>query len=58
MADTTVEFGLLGGRSAPVCNSKAGGVIFREGDPTKELFVVKNGLVEIRLGNRLLVQAL
>jgi CRP/FNR family transcriptional regulator, cyclic AMP receptor protein len=54
MADTTVEFGLLVGTSAPVCNYKAGDVIFREGDPAKELFVVKNGSVEIRLGNRLL----
>ena len=54
MVDTTVEFGLLLGASAPVCNYKAGDVIFREGDPAKELFVVKNGSVEIRLGNRLL----
>src|SRR5271169_4729452 len=54
MADTTVEFSLLVGTSAPVCNYKAGDVIFREGDPAKELFVVKNGSVEIRLGNRLL----
>ena len=54
MVDTTVEFGLLLGASAPVCTYKAGDVIFREGDPAKELFVVKNGSVEIRLGNRLL----
>ena len=54
MVDTTVEFGLLLGASAPVCTYKAGDVIFREGDPAKELFVVKNGSVKIRLGNRLL----
>ena len=33
MADTTVEFGLLIGTSGPVCDYKAGDVIFREGDP-------------------------
>jgi CRP-like cAMP-binding protein len=33
---------------------KAGEIIFREGDPAEELFVVKTGTVEIRLGNRLL----
>ena len=54
MADTTVKFGLLVGTSAPVCNHKAGDIIFREGDPAKELFVVKSGSLEIRLGNRLL----
>ena len=54
MVDTTVEFGLLLGASAPVCRYKSGDVIFREGDPAKELFVVKSGSVEIRLGNRLL----
>jgi len=54
MADTAVEFGLLVGAGAPVRNHKTGEVIFREGDPAKELFVVKSGTVEIRLGNRLL----
>jgi CRP/FNR family transcriptional regulator, cyclic AMP receptor protein len=29
-------------------------VIFREGDPAQELFIVQSGEVEIRLGNRLL----
>jgi len=53
MADTTVKFGLLVGTGALACSYKAGDVIFREGDPAKELFVVKNGSVEICLGNRL-----
>ena len=54
MADTAVEFGLLVGEGAPLRNYKAGELIFREGEPAKELFVIKSGSVEIRLGNRLL----
>jgi len=54
MTDTAAEFGLLVGEGAPVRSYKAGDVIFREGDPAKELFVIKSGNVEIRLGNRLL----
>ena len=33
---------------------KAGDVIFREGDPARELFIVQSGEIEIRLGNRVL----
>jgi CRP-like cAMP-binding protein len=33
---------------------KAGDVIFRQGDPAHELFIVQSGEVEIRLGNRVL----
>jgi CRP-like cAMP-binding protein len=33
---------------------KAGDIIFRQGDPAEELYVVKSGKVDIRLGNRLL----
>jgi CRP/FNR family cyclic AMP-dependent transcriptional regulator len=54
MADTSVDFGILAGAGAPVREYKAGDVIFREGDPAEELFIVKSGTVEIRLGNRLL----
>ena len=54
MPDTAVDFGILAGAGAPVRTFKAGEVIFREGDPAEELFVVKTGTVEIRLGNRLL----
>ena len=54
MADTAVDFGLLAGAGAPMRSFKAGEIIFREGDPAEELFVVKTGTVEIRLGNRLL----
>ncbi len=41
-------------QGAPVRAIKAGDVIFREGDPAEELFIIKSGKVEIRLGNRLL----
>jgi CRP-like cAMP-binding protein len=54
MTDAPVDFGLLAGAGAPARNYKAGEIIFREGDPAEELFVVKSGTVEIRLGNRLL----
>ncbi|MGB7100616.1 MAG: cyclic nucleotide-binding domain-containing protein [Xanthobacteraceae bacterium] len=54
MPDTNIDFGLLAGAGAPVRSFKAGDVIFREGDPAEELFVVQTGSVEIRLGNRLL----
>jgi CRP/FNR family transcriptional regulator, cyclic AMP receptor protein len=54
VADTQVDFGLLAGAGAPLRAYKAGEVIFREGDPAEELFVVKSGVVEIHLGNHLL----
>jgi CRP-like cAMP-binding protein len=53
-ADTPIDFGLLAGAGAPARSYKAGDVIFSEGDPAEEMFVVKSGAVEIRLGNRLL----
>jgi CRP-like cAMP-binding protein len=36
----------------PVRSFKAGETIFNEGDPASELFVVKHGRVDIRLGSR------
>ena len=55
MAETAVvDFGILVGAGAPTRNYKAGDVIFREGDPADELFIVKSGKVEVRLDNRLL----
>jgi len=54
MADTSIDFGILAGAGAPVRDYNAGDVIFREGDPATELFIVKSGTVEIRLGNKLL----
>jgi CRP/FNR family transcriptional regulator, cyclic AMP receptor protein len=54
MADTTIDFGILAGAGAPIRSFKAGEIIFREGDPAEELYIIKSGKVEIRLGNRLL----
>jgi CRP/FNR family transcriptional regulator, cyclic AMP receptor protein len=54
MADAAVDFGILAGAGAPVRSFKAGEVIFRQGDPAEELYIVKDGKVDIRLGNRLL----
>jgi CRP-like cAMP-binding protein len=54
MADLPVDFGILAGAGAPVRSFKAGEIIFRQGDPAEELYIVKSGKVEIRLGNRLL----
>lgn len=54
MADNSVDFGILAGAGAPLRSYKAGEVIFREGDPAMELFIVKSGKVNIQLGNRLL----
>jgi CRP/FNR family transcriptional regulator, cyclic AMP receptor protein len=53
MADTALDFGILAGAGAPIRSYKAGDVIFRQGDAADELFIVKSGKVEIRLGNRL-----
>jgi CRP/FNR family transcriptional regulator, cyclic AMP receptor protein len=51
---TAVEFGILAGAGAPMRSYKAGDVIFSEGEPARELYIVKSGTVEVRLGNRLL----
>ena len=52
--DAPVDFSILAGSGAPVRSFKAGDIIFRQGDPAEELFVIKSGQVEIRLGNRVL----
>ena len=55
MAETaSVDFGILAGAGAPTRDYKAGDIIFRQGDAADELYIVKSGTVEIRLGNRLL----
>jgi CRP-like cAMP-binding protein len=54
MVNPPVDFRLLAGAGVPARDFKAGDVIFREGEPAQELFIVQSGEVEIRLGNRLL----
>ena len=55
MADTaSVDFGILAGAGAATRSYKAGDVIFREGEPAQELYIVKSGRVEVRVGNRVL----
>jgi CRP-like cAMP-binding protein len=54
MANPPVDFRVLAGAGVPVRDFKAGEVIFRQGDPAHELFIVQSGEVEIRLGNRVL----
>jgi CRP-like cAMP-binding protein len=54
MANPPVDFQLLAGAGVPAREFKAGDVIFKEGDPAQELFIIQSGAVEIRLGNRIL----
>jgi CRP/FNR family transcriptional regulator, cyclic AMP receptor protein len=54
MAVSDIDFGLLVGEGIVTRAAKAGEVIFREGDKADQLFVIKSGQVEIRLGNRML----
>jgi cyclic nucleotide-binding protein len=54
MANPPVDFRLLAGAGVPARDFKAGDVIFRQGDPAQELFIIQSGEVEIRLGNRML----
>jgi CRP-like cAMP-binding protein len=52
--EAPVDFRLLAGAGVPARDYRAGDVIFREGDPAQELFIIQSGEVEIRLGNRVL----
>ena len=54
MVKPPVDFRLLAGAGVPARDFKAGDVIFRQGDPARELFIIQSGEVEIRLGNRVL----
>ena len=46
------SFSVLTGNNIDAQSFKAGGVIFREGDEARELFVIKSGQVRIQIGNR------
>ena len=54
MADTVINFSLLAGQGVQARTLQAGEVLFREGDPAQELYVVKSGTVEIRHGDKVL----
>jgi CRP-like cAMP-binding protein len=54
MADNEVEFSILAGSGVPVRSFKQGEIIFRDGDPATDLYVIKSGRVDIATGNRLL----
>ena len=49
-----VNFGILLGPQVPRRTFKAGELIFREGDPASEMYVIETGEVGIESGNRLL----
>ena len=50
------SFALLTGNDVQTHLVKAGGVIFREGDEARDLFVIKSGKVRIQLGNRTITE--
>ena len=55
MADAPpIEFELLATVETPIRSVRAGEVIFTEGDPAQELYVIQRGQVEIRKDGRLL----
>ena len=54
MPDTS--FGVLTGNNVETRFFKAGTIIFHQGDPATELFVIKSGEVRIQLGNRALAE--
>lgn len=49
-----VNFGILLGPQVARRSVKAGELVFREGDPASEMYVIESGNVEILSGNRLL----
>ncbi len=54
MSQPFVDFSLLARATQETRAFRAGDVIFKEGDPGIEFFVVKSGKVSVRLGNRTL----
>lgn len=53
-ADTS--FSVLTGNDVETLRVRAGGVIFREGEPADELFVIKSGYVRIQIDNRTMAE--
>ncbi|MBR0799226.1 cyclic nucleotide-binding domain-containing protein [Bradyrhizobium jicamae] len=49
-------FSVLTGNSVETRSVRAGDVIFREGAPANELFVIKSGHVRIQVGNKAIAE--
>jgi CRP/FNR family cyclic AMP-dependent transcriptional regulator len=45
---TAIDFNMLATAETPIRSFSAGDIIFSEGDPAQELFVIQRGCVEIR----------
>ena len=54
MAEPPIDFRLLAQSGVSTRSFNAGEVIFREGDPAEELYVVQSGLVRIKTGKQVL----
>jgi CRP-like cAMP-binding protein len=54
MADDSIAFDLIATVETPVRSFRAGEVIFNEGDPARESYVIQKGQVEIRRNGRVL----
>jgi CRP-like cAMP-binding protein len=54
MADDSIAFDLLATIDTPVRSFRAGEVIFNEGDPAQESYVIQRGQLEIQRNGRLL----
>ena len=54
MADDPIAFDLLASAETPVRSFRAGEVIFNEGDPAQESYVIQKGQVKIRRNGRVL----
>lgn len=52
MAANADNFSILLGPELPTRSYRRGDIVFREGDRGGELFVIKNGTVEVRTGDR------